>query len=238
MSLRFTLAAAMALGFAAPAFSQVISLNVVGYYLRPLSPGDNLIANQLLAFDNSLNTVLSNSLPALPDGATFTKWSPATGQLLPLSTYNAATEAWSINYTLTGGEGGILHTPAGGTNIFVGGVDSTIINVDTGAYNWHPNYANGYYLISAPVPFSSASFQQVVGRDPLDGEWVKILNEGDQTYSVTTFHSGSGWDNGVPSLGLGQAAWFDLGPVDVPEPGTASLLVFTALGLWLRGRKR
>ncbi len=217
-----TLAASALAGVAQP----VYSLNVIGYYNRPLSPGNNLIANQLGygvwgQYTNTLDNILSGSVA---DGSTFTKWDPQANQFLPVSTYSAAQTNWSINYTLDLGEGGLLHSPVVASNIFVGEVNGSIFNIDTGEYYWSPNYASGLYLLSSPVPFSAATFEQVVGRSPVDGEWVKILDEITQTYSTTTYHAGVGWDNGDPILSIGQAAWFDLGPVQVPEPSSALLL--------------
>jgi hypothetical protein len=90
-------------------------------------------------------------------------------------------------------------------------------------------------------------FTNVVGRLPLDGEWAAILNPTNQTYTFTTFHTGSGWDNGDPVLGYGQSAWFDLGgglpatfssiPM-VPEPSAVALGgLAVAIFLVRRGRR-
>jgi hypothetical protein len=77
-----------------------------------------------------------------------------------------------------------------------------------------------------------ASFTNVVGRAPLDGESVRILDETNQIYSVTTFRQSSGWDNGEPMLAVGQAAFFSL----VPEPSTVQLAVLGAAALMLSRR--
>ena len=77
-------------------------------------------------------------------------------------------------------------------------------------------------------------FTNVMGRLPSNGEWVQILDPGTQTYLTTTFHTGTGWDNGDPTLSVGESAWFNSGPVVVPEPaslalaglGAGALLVF------------
>lgn len=67
------------------------------------------------------------------------------------------------------------------------------------------------------MPFDSATFLDIIGRDPHEGEWVKTLDATPQTYTVTTFNNGA-WDNGPPSILLDKSAYFGL--VDVPEPST------------------
>jgi hypothetical protein len=95
------------------------SPGIVGYINQPLYSGNNYIANQLSTGDNSLDTIFQPGV--VPEGTTFTEWNPTTQALLPASTYDTVT-GWSINYTLTYGEGGLLNTPSLFTNTFTGGV--------------------------------------------------------------------------------------------------------------------
>ncbi len=211
---------------AAPtAFGQsTYSLNVVGYYNTTLCAGQNLIANQLGTGNDTLNNVLTYGIA---DGSTLTKWDPVGRGFLPPSVFNAATTNWSVNYSLTYGEGALLTSPVQATALFVGEVFRGF-NVDTGVLDWHPNYAAGLYLISSPVPLElpiDRMFAAVTGRDPYDGEWVRILDPATQAYTTTTFDAVSGtWDNGDPVLGVGVAAWFNL----IPEPST---FVLAGLGI-------
>jgi hypothetical protein len=218
--------------------AQVYSGNIVGYYNRSVFAGDNLIANQLGTTNDTLNNVLT--LGVL-NGSMLTEWDPGANQFLPASTFNAATASWSINYPLTYGGGALFYSPASAAIMFAGEVDPALVSTANGLEinfaNWQPNYANGLYLLSCPVPIDGATFQEVVGRDPLNGEWVETLNEASQTCSVTTFHTGTGWDNGAPALDVGQAAFFDLGPVVVPEPSTLTLAVLGVAAL-VRFRRR
>ncbi|HYR44349.1 MAG TPA: hypothetical protein VER98_15070 [Terriglobia bacterium] len=216
------------------------SLDIVGYYNLQLYPGENLIANQLTQGDNTLNAVLTNGAAA---GSTFTLWDPLAHSFLPLSVYDGST--WSINYTLALGSGGLLVSPVMATNTFVGGV-ILYTNILTDPFlgpglRWHPNYANGLYLLSIPDPLVASGdtmFRDVTDRLPSNGESVTTLDPATQIYHTTTYHTGAGWDSGDPMLNIGQSAWFNLGPVAVPEPGVAAIVVL-AIGMtaW-RSRSR
>jgi hypothetical protein len=193
----------------------VYSQDIVGYITQPLYAGDNLIANQLSDSNNTLNAIFQ---PGVPEGATFTEWDPASQQYLPASVYNINT-GWSINYELDYGQGGLFHSPLTFTNTFVGTVwpgfnpDVTFVPpLVTGT---------GSLLLSCFVPFSSVTFYDVVGRDPQNGESVTVLNAVSQIYTTTTFQNGV-WNNGVPTLDVGQAAFFNLEPV--PEPSVYNLI--------------
>jgi hypothetical protein len=221
----------LCLGVSTTALAQS-TLNIVGYINVVLQPGDNLVANQLLqqVTDNTLNNCLVGGVLA---GTTFTQWDPVHNQFLPLSMFNGHT--WSINYNWNpvDGMGGVINSPSLATNTFVGEVYQNASHpVGDPLFGfWDGTLRSpGVYLLQDQDPIQ-ASFTMVVGRDPLDGESVRTLNALTQTYSLTTFHQGVGWDNGVPSLAVGQSAYFTL----VPEPSTLAL---AALGLALMIRPR
>ncbi len=224
------------------------AINIIGYYNVNLVPGQNFIANQLIATpDQTLNSVLTYGVP---DGATFTEWNAATHQFLPLSTFSAATTNWSVNYTFDLGQGGILNALSGATVTFVGGVPlyTNIISEGPGEL-WAPNYANGMHLIASPDPVSgglSTLFYDVTGRQPLEGERVGIPGSDGSVSSIATFLGGA-WDQDLV-LSVGQSAWFDLGGTgisggafpmlaDVPEPATWSLLGLGASIVLARRRR-
>jgi hypothetical protein len=194
-----------------------------------LSPGNNLVANQL---DNGTGDTLNQVILA-PEGATFTKWDASQNQYLPVSTYDT-NSGWSINYTLNFGEGGLLNTPSAFTNSFTG----------TLWPGWNilgpfvpPAITNtGVFLLSCYIPLNSATFSDVVGRNPLEGESVTMLNPATQALTTTTYHSGF-WDNGDPLLDAGQSAFFNLGPTlfVVPEPTIGAL---AGVGLLCLGTRR
>lgn len=203
------------IGFCVSAHAQVFSEGIVGYINQVLSPGDNLIANQLGNSNNTLNAIFNQGIP---EGTAFTKWDPAAVQFLPISTYDTK-GGWSIDYELSYGEGGLLHAFSSFTNTFVG----TVWPGFNGQGSYVPPLVTSYglLLLSCYVPLGSATFYDVVGRDPRNGESVSILNAAAQTSTLTTFENGA-WSNGNPLLNVGQSAFFSL--TSVPEPEVVSLL--------------
>jgi hypothetical protein len=206
----------VAAAFNAPA--QVYSNSIVGYINQVLQPGNNFIANQLSQSSNTLNVLFNNFVP---EGTTFTKWNSGQLQFLPLSTYSSST-GWSINYDLNYGEGALLHAPTAFTNTFVGTVWP----------GWNQQFpinaplvsSNGLFLLSCFVPIGPATFHDVVGRAPEDGDFVRIFNSLSQVETTTTF-DGASWDHGVPLLAVGQSAFFGLQFFPpVPEPSVNALL--------------
>jgi hypothetical protein len=220
MKLAKFLCLALIVGPGVSAYCQVYSGNIVGYYNLQLYAGNNFIANQLdvgTVPDNTLSAIFQPG--AVPEGATFTEWDPATQQYLPTSVYDTI-QGWSINYTLGFGQGGLLHSPSSFINTIVGSVWS---GYDANTGMWVPPLVtgSGSQLLSCYVPIADATFYDVVGRDPQNGESVTWLNDASQFYTTTTFENGV-WNNGVPTLNLGQAAFFNLVPV--PEPAIYSLI--------------
>jgi hypothetical protein len=215
----------------------VYSINVVGYVNLTLYTGNNLIADQLA---NSPDNTLDSLFPAnsgLVAGTTFTEWNPSADAPLPLSVFNGTT--WTINYTLgPNGIGGILNSPAPAYVTLVGNVVNVNLNAAPGSPGFYtfvpPNYGPGTYLLAAAAPLGNASFQLVVGRDPVAGESVETLDAASQTYSTTTFN-GSTWDNGAPALNVDQPAFFNL---EVPEPCSVALVSATGFAFTLRRRVR
>jgi hypothetical protein len=202
-------------GMGVSAYSQTYPHNIVGYYNLMLYPGDNLIANQLDNGNNTLNAIFQ---PGVPEGATFTGWNPSSQQYLPASVYDINT-GWSINYELDYGQGGLFNSPATFTNTFAGSVWPGFNDINT----FVPPLVtdSGTLLLSCYVPIAPATFYDVVGRDPQNGESVTLLDAVSQTSTTTTFENGV-WDNGAPTLNVGQSAFFNL--ESVPEPAVYNLV--------------
>jgi hypothetical protein len=227
------------IGFCASTSAQpVYSSNVVGYANITLHAGNDLISSPFGEGDNTLNTLFSTGLPGqyVPEGTTFTEWDPLAQQYLPLSTYTI-NSGWTINYTLSYGQGGLLNTPVSFTNVFAGEVWPGLNPFGTFVPPLVTN--TGSLLLSCYVPYADASFYQVVGRDPLNGESATMLDASSQTYTTTTFQDDL-WDNGAPSVGIGQAAFFNL--LDpAPEPATGAVvgmgLLLLTTARWRSRRK-
>jgi hypothetical protein len=210
--------------------AQIFNPSIVGYYTLGISSGDNLIANEFNGSpDNTLDSVL---IDGVASGSTFSQWDSVANQLLPASIFDGS--VWSINYSFgPDGGGGVLHSPSNTTIIFLGTVVNVDLNTDTYAFV-PPARASGTYLLAMAAPFSSGTFQQIVGRAPDAGDSVRTLDAVTQVYSTNTFN-GSTWNNGDPSLALGSAAYFDLAPI--PEPSIFALLgLCTAIPVIFRRR--
>jgi hypothetical protein len=220
---------------ASTASGQIYSQNIVGYINQTLDLGTNYIANQLDNGEgNTLDTLLplSGSSTVVPEGTMFTELNPATGKFLPFSTYDTV-NGWSINYALTYGEGAMLITPTSFENTFVGNVLLGDPGIDPSGQTFTPRLVTGTGLmfLSCVDPIGNATFYDVVGRNPQNGEWVTLLNPGTQVYTTTTFENGT-WSDGNPELNIGESALYYLEPV--PEPSVACLGAIGLLALACR----
>ncbi len=227
-----TLILTLVAGLCTSASAQVYSHNIVGYYNKLLPAGDNLIGNQLSISNNLLADIFGSGVP---EGSTFAKWDAGSSRYQPASVYQPAT-GWSIAYSLTYGEGGLFHTPVTFTNTFVGEVWPGL-NPEGTLFTAPLVSSNGLFLLSCVIPLNGATFEQTVGREPWEGEWVRMLDASSQTWFTTTFRGGA-WDQGAPTLGLGDAAFFSLGMAFVPEPATGGLLGLGLLLLTMGRAKR
>jgi len=219
---------AMLCCFCLAAHGQVYSGNIVGYINLELYAGNNLVANQLASSDDTLNTIFQSGVP---EGTTFTEWNASTQQYLPASVYDATT-GWSINYSWGYGQGGLLNSPTTFTDTFLGTVWP---GYDFNAPFVPPLVANnGAQLLACVLPIA-ATYYDVMGRDPQNGDSVTTLDGPSQTSITTTFENGT-WNNGTPLLTVGQAAIFDdsfnysADALPAPEPGGLEL---TGVGLLL-----
>jgi hypothetical protein len=205
-----------------------------GYVSINISAGDNLIANQLDDGNgNTLSDVFANG--GVITGSTFTEWNSSLNALMPLSTFNGTT--WSIDYTLApNGIGGVLNSPSTTTLVTSGTIEN--YDSDTMQYTFvPPTRGMGTYLLSLAAPLGEATFEEIVGRDPMAGDFVRILNPITQTYTTTTYN-GTTWDNGTPILGQDQSAYYSLGVVQAPEPASLALMGLGAASFYMFRRRK
>jgi len=198
-----------------------------GYYNVQIYPGDNFFQNGLGAADNRLS-VLFGTGPWIPDGTTISLWNPAANAFDTNSTFSSSARAWSIDFTLLPGIGARLTTTSTFTATFVGEVLTHDGSPLTGEHRLPPVFSgpNGIYLLGDKSPVYSTGtnvFLHVLGRLPNPGEQFTRLNAGNQTY-ITSTYLGNGTWNLVPTLGVGEAGFFNIGPVGEP-PARPSLSI-------------
>ena len=213
--------------------AQTYTPNPVGYVNMSYAEPDTLIGNPLNSGSNTLNEVFPDTLnPHIPDGTTISTWDAGMSRFQPPSTYHIGI-GWDIDYLLPPGEGALLHATAPFVNMFVG---SVLYEPGTDvAPLTPPARSAGLYLLSSLSPRDSRTFEDIIGRPPLEGEYVMSLGVPSQTYVKTTFQNGD-WNNGVPMLNIGQAAFFNL----VPEPNSTVLVCLalaTASVFWRFSRR-
>lgn len=227
--IRLTTALAVLFCSTASLFAQsnVFSFNIVGYVNTSFRIGDNLFGNPL----QYTNNALSYLIPTAPDGTTVSLWNSVGNTYSPVSTFTSG--AWDIDFTLNPGTGAKLHTTSLFTNTFVGTVLAPNGSFyDGNAINPPPPFAglDGLYLLSSKMPIllsatnSFPVFEFILGRGPQEGEQFTTLDPTTQLYHTTTFTAGA-WNNGAPVLRVGEAAFFNVGAVAVPEPSVAGLMI-------------
>jgi len=215
--------------------------NIIGYVNYQFYPGDNLFHNCLLNTDNHLSTLFTSA----PGGTTVSLWDTTANAYGPISTYDSVNLLWSVDLELTPGIGARLTSPSTSTfiNTFVG----TVLNHD-GSLCYDDDFPHhlptpftgpgGVYLLGDKLPLASSGtdiFLYILGRAPEFGEQVTRLDAATQKYTTSTYLDnglGSGYWDIVPSIAVGEAAFFTL----VPEP-SATALSLVGLAL-LRLRRR
>lgn len=209
--------------------TQVESKAIVGYINKTFAPGNTLFASQLTDGTDTLSSLFMNALGGVPNGTTVSLWDPLALSYGTTSEYTSGS-GWSIDLNLDFGEGALLATPAVFTNTFVGAT----IGPPEGSPYPHTGLGDGYYLLGAKFPYGgplSVMFEETIGRAPVTGEQV-VLGDG-----TTSTFSGVAWSSDL-QLNVMDAAFFNLGPVVVPEPTTLALLGLGSMALVMIRRRR
>jgi hypothetical protein len=210
---------------------------LVGYVNVAYAPGDHLFTPPLWVANNNtgpqyLSQIFSAGVPEL---TAVSLWNVGTLNYEPASIFSSG--SWSTDLNLLVGTGALLSTVTSFTNTFVGEVDSAFAETPLP----HVGLGDGYYLLGNRIPVASAgysNFDGIIGRAPVEGEQIVKL---DQTF---TFHGGSGqwldesFNVAIPTLAIAEAAFFNLGPVVVPEPATFALFGFGSMALLMVRRRR
>jgi len=203
--------------------AQVYSQNLVGYANITFNAGVNLFGNPLDSAPNDLDSIINDDgTEIIPNGTTVSLWNPTTDSFGPGSVFNNG--SWSVDLTLLPGTGAELIAPSSFSTTFVGNVDGHDGNLLTQMSLPPPPVftgPNGVYLRSDACPTEDVGtdiFLNIFGRLPNPGEQVTLLNSATQIYTTDTYLGNGSWDN-VPTLNVGEAAFFNIN--SVPEPSTA-----------------
>jgi hypothetical protein len=208
----------------------------VGFVNYRLYSGDNLFVNPLVASDNHLSSLFGAGTPS---GTTISVWNPSANAFDVTSTYFGGT--WSTDLTLLPGTGARLTTSSPFTNTFVGDVlDHSGALWGGGSFTPPPAFSgpDGNYLFGDKAPIASTStdvFVNILGRGPNLLEQFTRLDATTQTYITSTYLGAGLWDV-VPSIAVGEAGFFKVGPV-VPEPSATALVLIGLAVLRIRRQR-
>jgi hypothetical protein len=177
--------------------------------------------------------------PTAPVGTSVSLWNPLTLAYGATSVFDGA--IWSSDLTLLPGTGARLTAPSGFTATFFGqplNHDGSPLSDPIVLASPYSGPA-GIFLLGDKCPVSASGddiFLNVLGRTPVLGEQITLLDEATQTYTTSTSLGGGAWDI-FPVWSVSDAAFFRVSVV--PEPGII-ILGLTGLGFlefWRRWQK-
>jgi hypothetical protein len=173
--------------------AQVYSVNAVGYINVTAQPGFNLLANQLIAADATVPTLMAG----VPDGSIVFKYSESTSYEINILDFGE----WGIpGMTLSPGEGFWLQLPPNATATtitFVGEVPQGNLTTDLTA---------GFNLVSSKVP-QAGLVSTDLGLPAEEGDAVYTYTAGPEGgYGIAIYDFGA-WDPAEPSVGVGEGFW-------------------------------
>lgn len=181
--------------------ADVLSQNVVGYYNVTLSPGYNIVANQLdydgTGTNNTIQKVFGTSLPVGANIYAFVSGAFASpAATLGKSGWSGNTNA--VNNALNPGGAVFVLLASAKTNTFVGEVLQGSLGQP---------YIAGYNLIASKVP-QAGTISTNLGFVPAVGNNVIRFNPATQLYITPAYSVGkSGWSPSQPSLNVGEGVW-------------------------------
>jgi len=190
------LTVALGAASAATSMAQVYSQNAVGYINIACKHGFNLIADQLITADRTIQALFPNA----PDQLTVYRFNPGSGFNIIVNDISGIGGWEDPSVTVPLGGGVFVYNPLPGDyNVtFVGEVPQGTLTTPI---------VHGFQIISSQVP-QSGHIQNVLGLNPVDQDQVyKYNNPGG--YQIITYDlSGLGdWDD-VPTVNVGDAVFF------------------------------
>jgi hypothetical protein len=195
-----------------------VSAQLPGYRYNVFVTGSNLFNNPFQSGSNSLSQLFPPG--DTPEGTTVSLWNPTTLSFTNTSTLSEG--SWSVDLPLPPGTGVLMFAPSTFLLTLVG----DILGHDgspAGFYSLPPppvySGPNGVYLLGDKAPITNTGtniFINILGRLPYAGEQVISL-DGTNTYL------GHGMWDSVPTLGVGQAAFFNI----MSEPAPPLTIIYT-----------
>jgi len=190
------LAVALGAASAATSMAQVYSQNAVGYINVACKHGFNLVADQLITADRSVQALFPNA----PDGLAVYRFTPGSGFTIDNNDL-AGVGGWEDpSLTVPLGGGVFVYNPtASDYNVtFVGEVPQGTLTTPL---------VHGFQIVSSQVP-QSDQIQTALGLIPVDGDQVYKFSP-TSGYTIITYDlAGAGdWDD-VPNLNVGEAIFF------------------------------
>ncbi len=187
----------MAAGLGASMAQAVYSVNAVGYVNLNIGTGFTMIANPLIATNNTIGAVIN---PA-PNGTQLYKWNQAA-QSFDVATYLGFLGNWDQpNITLNPGEGAFIQPSSPFTLTFVGDVSQG-------------NLSNGvptlYSIRASQVP--QAGTVSSLGLSPTPSEQLYKWNRANvpPSFDVYTYVFGS-WFPSEPTIEVGESFFLNTG---------------------------
>ncbi len=182
----------MAAGLGA-SFGQVYSVNAVGYVNLNIGTGFTMIANPLIATNNTIGSLM----PSIPDFSNLYKWNESTHGF-DVATYFFG--SWDLpNVTLNPGEGAFLNTSTAFTLTFVG---------DVSQGNLTNNVPALFSIRGSQVP--QTGLVSALGLTVGDFDNLYKWNTVSQGFDVYTYFFGS-WTPSEPSIAVGESFFLNSG---------------------------